>query len=280
MMRRMIIARLALAAGCCTLVAAVSPTSRPVGEKPPEQSVDCFPGAIYRKAVSSMDVWTGIDATIVLPTLTTDPARVDAKGRPLDNASSYVGGRAGVTEIDAGVSWEVIKEPDGQVSTTRKAFRPFWRNKKWQTGPAEPNMYFNPGDTIRLVCKTEAADKLTIRVELLARAGQQRPSQPIAMHEATFDAPGFGPGREQQFKRVSAIDQVGNEGKGVKSTHATSLGATWGPVDLIRGDERRPMSAERFTDMRCPDAEHVQVEPAGDASSERIDLRGTPASAH
>lgn len=246
----------------------------PAGEVAPAASLPCFPGAIYRKAVSSEDVWTGIDCVVTLPTLTTDPDRVGANGRPLDNASCYVGGRAGETEIDAGVSWEVIREPDDSVSKQRKAFRPFWRNKKWFNAPAKPELYFYPGDTIRFVCRSDANDKLTFRVELVARADASKPAGGV--HEVTLDAHGFGPGKVQQFKRVSAIDQVANEGKPASATTATATGATWSKVTLLRGTEARPMIADRFTDMRCPDPRQVVVRPTDDPSGEAIDLRGTP----
>jgi len=245
-------------------------------EVAPPKSAPCFPGAIYRKAVSSQDVWTGIDAVLVLPTLTPDPARFDAgRGRPTDNASCYVGGRAGETEVDAGVNWEVIREPDGSVSKGPRAFRPFWRNKQWHSGPARPGMYFQPGDTIRLRCWTDAPDKLRLRVELLARAGQPVGDVPLSHHEVEFDAPGFGPGRRQEFKRVTAIDQIRNEGKPAQPTDARVDGAVWRRVDLLRGPgDRRPMTAARFTDLRCPDARLVTVSPTDDAGGERVDLRG------
>lgn len=256
------------------VLAAAAPTTLPSDEVPPAKSVECFPGAIYRKAVSSDDVWSGIDCVVTLPTFTPDPARVGANGRPLDNPSCYIGGRAGETEIDAGVSWEVIREPDGKVSKERKAFRPFWRNKKWFTGAAKPELYFYPGDTIRMTCKCDAPNKLTIRVELVSRAaGSAAPVGGVV--EETFDAFGFGPGKVQQFKRVSAIDQVGNEGKQVAATKATVTGAAWSSVALLRGDERRPMTAARYTDMRCPDARHVVVK--GNEDAEQIDLVGAPA---
>ena len=256
---------------------AQSPDAKPpADEKPPAANADCFPGAIYRKAVSSDDLWTGIDAVVTLPKFATDPARIDAKNdRPLDNASCYLGGRAGGTEIDAGVSWEVIREPDGTVSKQRKAFRPFWRNKQWATAPAKEQLYFYPGDTIRMRCWTDAPGKLKFRVELLGREGQPETPIPLGVHEVEFDAPGFGPGQTQQFKRVTAIDQVRNEGKPAQPTAARVEGAVFRSVDLLRGPDRRPFIPARFTDMRCPSRELVKVTPGdADAGGEKIDLAG------
>ena len=269
--------------GCLAVLSLVA-AGLPADEVAPPASLPCFPGAIYRKAVSSEDRWTGIDGVVTLPTFSPDPNRVGPNGRPLDNPSCYIGGRSGDTEIDAGVSFEVIKEPDGSVSKSRKAFRPFWRNKKWFTAPAEPELYFYPGDTIRLACRTTAKDKLTLRVELLARAMPDHaapttlPAAPLATFETTLDAFGFAPGNAQQFKRVTAIDQVANEGKPASQTTATSIGAIWSSVELLRGDDdRRPMTAARFTDMRCPDVAKVRVDPVGTrGDGERIELRGTP----
>jgi hypothetical protein len=133
------------------------------GEVAPAKSLPCFPGAIYRKAVSSDDLWTGIEGIVTLPRATFDPQRTNPKtGRPLDNPSIYMGGRAGQREIDAGVSWEVIKEPDGSVSSQRKTYRPFWRNEKWNSGPAQPEYDYYPGDTILLSVVTRQADKLEL----------------------------------------------------------------------------------------------------------------------
>jgi hypothetical protein len=124
---------------------------------------------------------------------------------------------------------------------------------------------------------------LTLRVELVSRGAagekataaygiQTRSFGPLVQE---FDAPGFGPGRVQQFKRVNAIDQVGREGKDVDPTHTTVNGAVWREVTLLRGADRLPMTPERFTDMRCPGPQYFKVEPA-DKGGERIDIAGTP----
>ena len=266
------------ASGACVLICLALVGAAPADEVAPAASIPCFPGAIYRKAVSSVDVWTGIDCVVTLPTFARDPNRVDEKGKVLDNPSCYIGGRAGETEIDAGVSMEVIKEVDGTVSKERKAFRPFFRNKKWNTAPADPKLYFYGGDTIRMSCRTDAKDKLTLRIELVARGAAHADAPVGGVHEVTLDAFGFGPGNVQQFKRVSAIDQVANEGKPAKATKATAAGAIWSKVILLRGpDDQRPMIATRFTDMRCPDPSHVVVKPTDDPSGEQIDLVGAPA---
>lgn len=286
------------------------------GECPPEPSRPCFPGAGYRKAVSSVGPWSGIEAVVTLPTPCFDPDRLrPGTARPLDSASVYLGGRAGDREVDCGLNWEVIREPDGRVSSTGKAYRIFWRVDSWNSGPARPEYYFYPGDTVRLACRTTTEPgKLCLEVSLLARAAEPVPTtalgkggarvvwapfdpvaaknaqeadwgttgtearvpQPLSSFRIVFDAPGFGPGRAQEFKRVNALDQSGNEGRPVQPTRTRITGAVWREVYLLRGTdklERVAMTPCRFTDMRCPFPECVRVTPFGE-SGERVDLLG------
>jgi hypothetical protein len=299
-------------------------TSCACAEVPPEKSVPCFPGAYYRKAVSSMDTWSGIEGVITIPSFTPDPDRVNPDtGRALDNPSVYMGGRAGDTEIDAGLSWEVIKEEDGTVSKAGKAFRPFWRNNGWHSGPAKPEFYYYPGDQVRIRIESLETNKLTMFIELLSRAERtaQTAAKPVSADSlstsasgvtsstsekkviatgslpspgeksqgndfsatapdavtsltVTFDAPGFGPDRVQQFKRVNAIDQSGNEGKPVQPTKARVTDATWTEVYLLRGRMRVPFSRDRYTDMRCPTPMNFTVFAFNDCA-ERISIRGS-----
>ena len=261
------------------------------GEVPPDKQRPCFPGAYYRKAVSSQDVWTGFEGIVTLPTPIYDESRRDpVSTKYLDNASIYVGGRAGSQEVDCGVNWEVIREKDGSVSKIGKAFRPFWRANAWNSGPAEPRYYFHPGDVLRIRLETRAANKLTMTIDVVERATDRprpprpkvsgasfAPLEPLESFTTTFDAPGFGPGKVQEFKRVNAIDQRGNEGKPVQPTKAIIRGAVWREVSLLRGAEKLPMTPQRYTDMRCPSKDHFTVTQAqGDPTSEAIDIFGTP----
>lgn len=224
----------------------------------------CFPGAYYRKVVSTADLWTGIEAVVTLPRFSPDFERTNPKtGRPLDNASLYLGGRAGGQEIDAGVSWEVIREANGAPSKSRKAFRPFWRNDKWHTGPADPRFYYFPGDTLRMSCTaTSEPGKLRLEIALLSRAGEHEitsstlPRDPLSTLSEVFEASSFGPATPRQFKRVNAIDQSGNEGKPVQPTAARAEGAAWHEVWLLRGSQRQALDPGLFTSMTCPAPEH------------------------
>lgn len=269
----------------CAFLSLLLVPSFVLAEVPPPASLPCFPGAYYRKAVSSEDAWTGIEGVVTLPAPHFDEGRRRPKNPDqfLDNPSVYMGGRAGETEIDAGVTWEVVRLPDGTASKDRRAFRPFWRNKGWHAAPAKPEYYFYPGDTIRIRIWTPAEHKLTMRIELVSRgeaAKKELAKYPPAAEQAEplqvdFDAWGFSPEGSQQFKRVNAIDQVGREGKDVEPTGTTVTGAAWKEVTLLRGDQRLPMDPKRFTDMRCPAEKHFIVVP-GDDGGERIDIAGTP----
>lgn len=270
-----------------------------MAEVQPARSLDCFPGAIYRKAVSSYDEWTGIEAVVTLPEFHPDPSRTDtATGKCLDNPSVYLGGRAGEQEVDAGVSWEVVREPDGSISSQRKAYRPFWRSGQWHSGPAQPDFYYYPGDRIRLRVHTVSSGRLQMSVELLERGEKGRSADakyprahnhPEEPEEQTlsglsadshtsltinFDAPGFGPGRLQEFKRVNALDQFGQEGRQTLPTRTSVGTATWEEVWLLRKKERLPMTPQRFTDMRCPDPTQIFTEKLG-SSGEIVAINAT-----
>lgn len=291
----------------CIVAALLSSTAcGQTSEITPAPSAPCFPGAYYRKAVSSLDHWTGIEAIVKLPNPEYDANRLKPSGRPIDNASIYLGGNSNDQEIDCGVNWEIIRETDGSVSKVGKAFRPFWRNEKWFSGPANPDYYFYPGDVIRIKVENTQHGKLLMRIDLLARAGTpaaeirpqvtadettpivasrpvQKPQPPlttmptdaITSFTTVFDATGFRKGGLQQYKRVNGLDQSGNEGNPVQPTSTRIADATWQEVWLLRDHKRVPMTPERFTDMRCPDAKHITVSRVG-LSGENVTITGNP----
>lgn len=243
------------------------------GEVLPDKSAPCFPGAYYRKAASSFDVWTGIVGTIKLPKPQIDEARLDATDKqPLDNFSIYLGGRAGSQEIDAGLTWEYAIDAQGNKSAQRTTFRPFWRNEKWNSN-LQPEYNFNPGDVVTLAVLVAAPGKLRLVV-----ADARNPQR---VFQTEFDAKGFQPRVPRQFKRVNAIDQRRNEGKPVQATSAKVTGAEWIETYLLRGEgtgaQRVDLIAARFTDMRCPDAKHASVMTTDNArGAEKIDIYGKP----
>ncbi len=252
--------------GAVCLALTVGPAS--AAEVPPPDHQPCFPGAYYRKAVSSQDVWTGIETIVRLPTPHYDMDRLHPDtNRPLDNSSIYLGGNAGGQESDAGVNWEIIRRPDGTISQQRVAFRPFWRVTAWNSGPAQAEYYYQPGDVLRMAVYTEETDRMTMEIEVLERTGESLEFvQNLGVEDAfatltvTFDAPGYGPGRVQEWKRVNGLDQFGGEGTEVEPTKTRIENAEWLEAWLLRGDEGRfAFTSERYTDMRCPDPAHVTV---------------------
>jgi hypothetical protein len=238
------------------------------GEVPPAPGYPCFLGAYYRKAVSSFDHWTGIEGVVTLPDLITDPVR-----GTLDGASIYMGGQARGQEIDAGLSW------DHQLN----GWRPFWRNESWHNAPGIPDKFiWYPGETVRMSVVVAGPGKLRLTIQSVNASG----SAPGKGFTVVFDAWGFGPGIVQQFKRVNAIDQSGNEGRPVQPTAARVTAATWSEVWLWRSDVKVPFTGERFTDMRCPSPAHFVIRtgteaggPGAGASgpgAEVIEIYGTP----
>ncbi len=245
----------------------------------PSATSPCFRGAYYRKAVSSVDNWLGIEGIVILPTLICDLNRANLlkPGTYLDNASIYLGGNSDGQETDIGMIWEVIKDEAGNVSKERLAYRPFLRRASHKSGqtaiyknaPAESKYYWFPGDTLTMgIVLTEDA-KLKFSV---SGSGKK--------YEEIFDVAGYQFTTKAQYKRVNAIDQVSNEGKPVQPTAAKVLGAKWLNVFLYRyykSDALKvPMHIKRYTDMRCPELNHFDITTLTDnTSGETIDIYGT-----
>jgi hypothetical protein len=244
----------------------------------PENSLPCFQGAYYRKAVSSTDNWLGIEGKVILPSLFYDSTRTNPlkPGQFLDNASIYLGSTSDGQETDIGMTWEVIKDNAGNVSKDRKAFRPFLRRSAHKSGqtaiyknaPAESIYYWYPGDTITLAVQLIEAGKLKFTVTGSGRN-----------YEEIFDVAGCQYTIKAQYKRVNAIDQVSNEGKPVQPTKAKAVGAKWLNVNLFRNYKsdalKVPMHTKRFTDMRCPDIGNFNVNTLVNIpSGESVDIFG------
>lgn len=245
-------------------------------EIPPAASLPCFPGAYYRKVVSSVDAWTGIVGVVKLGTPAVDMDRLGGPyKRPLDNFSVYMGGNAGGQEVDAGLTWEFTRDDQGNKSKMRNAWRPFWRAGSWNSAPDSKQFYWYPGDVVTMAVIMAGPGRLRL---VIADATPE----PKRIFSTEFDAKGFAPRAPRQFKRVNAIDQVGNEGRPIQPTKAWVTGAVWQETSLLRGAgenaERLPVTTERFTDMRCP-AASISITADKDAMAqggEAIDIHGTP----
>lgn len=246
----------------------------------PLATLTCFQGAYYRKAVSSRDFWLGIEGTVVLPTPHYDPQRAHPT-KPqqfLDNASVYIGGQSGGQETDIGLTWEVIRDENGNVTPDRRAFRPFLRRTGYtatgqaalyRNAPAESRYYWYPGETVTLSVQMVEAGKLVFKVSGADKS-----------YEEIFDVDGYQYANKAEYKRVNAIDQVSNEGKPVQATNTKVLGAKWLSVFLFRNYQsevvKAPMHTSRFTDMRCPKTSHFDVQNSAKPSSEEtIDIYGS-----
>jgi len=252
----------------------------------PAASISCFAGAYYRKAVSSKDKWRGISAKVVLPQIYYDNNRPypSRPGQYLDNFSIYLGGNASGQETDIGLTWEVIRDEHGNVTADRRAFRPFWRTTAvdgypgidWANAPAQADYYFYPGDTLILSLKLIADKMVQFDVIGLGNIAHKHFSVPV-------ECRGFTSAANAEYKRVNAIDQVGNEGKPVQVTKAKTEGTEWLETKLFRleGNETItvPMHSKRFTDMRCPSNQNIQVTASEEdkkIGAEKVNIYGTP----
>lgn len=243
----------------------------------PTATSPCFAGAYYRKAMSSNDIWQGIEGTVILPTIEFDKDRVNpAKPQQyLDNPSIYMGGTSDGQETDIGMTWEVIRDDNGNVTADRRAFRPFLRRSKhaasgqaalYANAPAQKEYYWYPGDTITMSVQVVENGKLRFKVSGSGKTYQE-----------DFESAGYRFGTSAVYKRVNAIDQVGNEGKPAQATKTKVTGAKWLSVYLLRPYENEVVKAlmhtGRFIDMRCPDVKYFTV-TAHEKSSESIIIDG------
>src|SRR5690606_9916341 len=170
------------------------------GEVRPEPSKACFSGAYYRKVVSSKDIWLGLDGKVVLPEIVFDPDRINP-AKPaqfLDNPSIYLGGNMNGQETDIGLTWEVIRDANGNVSADRKAFRPFLRRTgyaatgqqaAYENAPAESQYYWYPGDEVEISIQVLENKKIRFVV-----AGEGK------RFERDFDCDGYNLGSFGEFK--------------------------------------------------------------------------------
>ena len=238
-----------------------------------------FAGAIYRKCVSSRDFWLGIEVVVTLPEFIPDETRkgispYDSTAyRYLDNPSVYLGGNSSA-ESDVGLTWSVGATFDGTAVNYQEsvAFRPFWRyidsgrntymNAAWR----DTCYYYYPGDTIRMSVFSTRGNYLQLRIELLEETtipkyAQRRANYNLGSnYSKVFVSPEFpskGMGiNKAEFKRVVALDQVGNEGKPTQPTNAQNANCIFREVYLYRKIDNQiykvPMTTKRYAYCNAP----------------------------
>ncbi len=245
-------------------------------EKRPTASVpDCFNGAYYRKIVTESDRWVGIEGQVVLPELHLDPDRMHETqvNKHKDNPSIYMGGNASGQETDIGLAWEQIV-----ANGPRVAFRPFLRRTafaatgqeaNFMNGTNNSNFYWYPGDVVTMRIEIVQNGVLRFTVE-----GEGK------RYEVDYPCDGYTLNSNVEFKRVNAIDQMGNEGKPVQASTTKITGSKWNYTKLLRYDSDGSllevnMHSGRYYDMRCPDTKYFEI-TASDAQaalgSETIDI--------
>jgi hypothetical protein len=134
------------------------------------------------------------------------------------------------------------------------AFRPYWRvspsepgTTNWTNPPASsekaaawaaqsnhvgavpPNVYFYPGEHIAMNVSESAPGQLRLSIRGNGADGD------LPALGVTFRARAFGQSDPVEFKRVSSIDQRGNEGKSVTPTSSMAIGLVWEKTELLLG---------------------------------------------
>jgi hypothetical protein len=254
-----------------------------------DASASCDDSGCYRKAISSANVWTGIEAVVTLPNFDLDVSSA-AAGRG-ETPSVYLNSLSGSQEVSCGLAWSAIREPNGIPSKEAKAFRPFWKTDEWHEAPQNQSFNYYPGDTVRIRLETTETNRMSMHIELLQRPGMiavskqadsKKPnsltgfittsSDAVTSFSGFFRAEGFGPGQVQEFARVISTVLPGTKGR-ESLAPLTRIGVTeWKEVWLLRDHERVAMSPEQLTGIQCPDAELVSVAAFG-ASGEQVAIR-------
>lgn len=247
----------------------------------------CFNGAWYYKALSSKDMWLGMEAVVTLPKFTPDEERFDFIKESIDKdeqikrykdtPSIYLGGSSDF-ESDIGLGWfrGIV---DNEFTKTKIAYRPFYRyiyeedgkilNQYAGTAIRETEYYYFPGDKLKLSVYCIQDNYLRLKIELLEASKYpeyidlRKKLNPTKTFTSP-DFPAFGNGvKPAEYKRVNAIDQYGNEGKPTQMTNAIVGECIWHEVYLFRKVEgnivKVPFNHTRYIQMLCPTPSAFEV---------------------
>lgn len=270
-----------------------------VGEVLPSGTLKCFLGAWYHKVVSSVDNWVGIECVVTLGEFTPDESRfnLDGKGCYMDNHNVYVGGKSG-NEADCGLGYNTMYVSSDtsyelKSSSPKLGYRPFYRfivreriddggnvdvinTNLWRVSdPRDLGNYYFPGDTIRMKLYSPLPNYLQMRIEVVEKTTIQKyvdirknyhleNDAPTDYYSPLFYSDGFGI-KPSEFKRVSSIDQFGNEGYNAHKTSASVLNEVWRETYLYRMVDgvvvKVPFNESRSLRITCPDSKMCHVTP-------------------
>lgn len=197
--------------------------------------------------------------------------------------------------------------PNYQLSRSSMAFRPFWRfiakdhldegsyadhdnlygvscydqgggfSNCWGNWHSmDSRYYYLPGDTVRMILHSPKPNFMQLQIEVIAISelpesvalrAQHGWSAPENFFSPLFAAPGHGTDQAAEYKRVNAIDQVGNEGRPAIETESSVMQAVWHEMFLYRKIDgvmhRVPFHSERYTVMNCPIEDRFTVSDVG-----------------
>lgn len=276
----------------------------------PPASGQCFPGAWYRKYVSSVDDWRGIEGVVTLGEFIPDEARfnLDGRMRYMDNPSVYIGGCADL-ESDCGLGYNTMYADsdtsyEHDYSTPKLGWRPFYRYiykdatddngnvlrrniNSWNiTNPKATCYYYFPGDKIRMKVYSPLNDYLQFRIEVIEPTKIEKyvklrekynlpDNRPSDYYSPIFSSSGQGY-KKAEFKRVNSVDQYGNEGFMAKLTDSSVSKSVWSETYLYREINGKlykvPFTEERATSLICPSEDAITVKKINEIGGEEITL--------
>ncbi|MDP2339947.1 MAG: hypothetical protein Q8O67_03230 [Deltaproteobacteria bacterium] len=149
------------------------------------------------------------------------------------------------------------------------AFRPYWRaspsepgTQNWNNPPLSPekaadwatkfnhvgapptNAYFYPGE--RFAMNVREAGRGQLRLDIRgAGVDANIPSFGVGIRASQF-----GAGRATEWKRVSSIDQKGNEGGRVTPTSSMAIGMVWEKSEVLLGAARTPTALSALSPVQ------------------------------
>jgi len=108
---------------------------------------------------------------------------------------------------------------------------------------ADTEHYYLPGDKLRMLIVSVGPNKLQMQIEVIEKSTDPISvamrknygwKDPENFKSPTFVSPGHGLGRDAEYKRVNAIDQVANEGGDAFYSDTEISNAIWHEVYLYR----------------------------------------------
>jgi len=245
---------------------------------------------------------------------------IDYERKNLDTSSIYIGGHAKF-ESDVGMAlsraildgkvttgaavyrpfWRYITDKDDDSGTYDVEKKRMYqatvisshndvKNIYAQYHPSFTEHYYLPGDKLSISLISPKKDFLQLKIKVIASSDiaysinfrkKYNLSKPKDFISPLISSPGHGSNNNVTFKRVNAIDQVGNEGKTAIMTNSVIADAMWESCMLLYKENdiiyKTPFNNEISVTMACPNprafittpidekngGQHITIKPRG-----------------